>query len=147
LQACNNATLKNPFKNPSAIPMMFKKTLFLIAAQQGLDCNSNGARVRFCTEPSCSNRQPIRGNEQYFTLSEADGSSSEFTCVRQSHGYGIGLSKKNCKADERDSLFFFVQFPQDQSLFQLNSAQYGVQMPDYPWITKNGHGALFLYLS
>ncbi|KAF9320114.1 hypothetical protein BGZ91_004806, partial [Linnemannia elongata] len=71
---------------------------------------------------------------------DADGRQDEFVCVRQGHGYGVGLSKNHCNANEEDSRFFII--PTGHGTYKLASSEYGELKADSPWITPHGSGAV-----
>ncbi|KAG0228241.1 hypothetical protein BGW42_002299, partial [Actinomortierella wolfii] len=102
---------------------------------------SNGKishRIRFCAEPDCISKQSLVPGRPYYILSDADGRSDEFACVRQGHGYGVGLSKRSCRDYEDDSRFFIREnHPGEYTLY---SSAYGELKPDGTWLTPHGAG-------
>lgn len=112
------------------------------ASYLSVDCESGGIahKVRFCSDTDCYNKESLVPGRRYYMLSDADGRDDEFACVRQSHGYGVGLSKKHCNADEEDSLFIII--PTGHGTYSLISSPYGELKADYPWISPRGSGTV-----
>ncbi|KAG0233713.1 hypothetical protein BGW41_001383 [Actinomortierella wolfii] len=97
-------------------------------------------RVQFCAEPSCVTKEPIVPDRTYYMVSDADGGSNELSCVRQSYGYGVGLSASSCSAEELDSRFSIKEVA--AGIYTLFSSPYGELKIEDPWITPNGHGSV-----
>lgn len=112
------------------------------ASYLSVDCKSGGIshKVRFCSDTSCYNKESLVPGRRYYMLSDADGRQDEFACVRQGHGYGVGLSKNHCNANEEDSRFLII--PTGHGTYKLASSEYGELKADSPWITPHGSGAV-----
>ncbi|KAF9581497.1 hypothetical protein BGW38_001462, partial [Lunasporangiospora selenospora] len=106
------------------------------ASYLSVDCKGDriSHKIRFCSDVNCNNKEGLVTGRRYYMLSDADGRADEFACVRQSHEYGVGLSKKNCKSNEEDSLFILEQVGPD--VYNILSSAYGpLSIDEDDWIT------------